>query len=96
MDPLKAYENIRGFELSLGCANTMKDPLIAAEEALEKQIPRPLLKKGSYTRACPRCGALYGLSSSRGREDTQYCDHCGQLTSGWNDAVRKRKGSASK
>lgn len=91
MDALKALENIRGLELSLGCANTMKDPLIAAEDALEKQIPRPLVKKGSFTRACPRCGTLYGLSSSRAREDTQHCDHCGQLTSGWNDAVGKQK-----
>jgi predicted RNA-binding Zn-ribbon protein involved in translation (DUF1610 family) len=89
MDFIKSLENIRGLELSLGCANTMKDPLIAAEDALEKQIPRPLLKKGSYTRACPRCGTLYGLSTSRARSDTQYCENCGQLMSGWNDAVRK-------
>lgn len=91
MDSLKALKNIRGLELSFGSANTMKDPLIAAEDALEKQIPQPLLKTGPYSRACPRCGAQYGLSCSRAREDTQYCDHCGQLTSGWSDAVRKPK-----
>ena len=86
-----ALETVQGFELTLGCANILKEPFQAAEEALEKQIPKHLLKKGTYTRECPRCGTRYGLSTSRSGPDTEYCSRCGQLTSGWNDAIQRHK-----
>lgn len=64
------------------------------EKLESKQIAKPLATVSSYTRACPTCGALYGLSGNRMGEDTEYCSRCGQLTSGWMEkSVYKTRGT---
>ena len=80
-------------EMNDRCAKcqTLIDLANLVEKLEAKQIAQPLVKEGPRTRKCPRCGALYGLSSSRVKGDTEYCSYCGQLTSGWMEVSEHRK-----
>lgn len=69
------------------------EALQAASKAVNKQIAKPMKKEqdSCFTVDCPTCGARYGLSSNRCGLDEEYCTYCGQLLSGWNAKVKKKK-----
>lgn len=79
MDDKKAHDILSGYELTVGSANVLKEPLKVALEALERQIPMKVDTNGidHKTFTCPVCGRLYWEKEQVG----DYCDSCGQKLS---------------